>query len=95
MCEAHHWKTKHQRLLRRSEFGCECSITTLPLYKVWDAHVSMTEILPSYMNLLELLPGKGGTEKEKRCSYTVPALCPMTQRSGELQWRTAVQDCIS
>lgn len=50
----------------------------------WDVHVSVTQNLPFCTNTLELLNGKGGTERE---GNTVPALCPVAWCSEELQYR--------
>lgn len=57
-----------------------------PCKQSWDVHVSVTENLPFCKNMLELLNGKGGTEREVRCLYTVPAL---------VQWGIAIQNSIS
>lgn len=56
----------------------------------WYADVSMTENSLFCMNMWELLNGKGGIEREARCLYTVPALCPVAWCSEELQYRTLI-----
>lgn len=77
-----------ERFLCRYEFVCECSGTTLHLHTP-RVMLKFPWGKSSHMNLQELPPAKGGSEKKD-----VHILC-RTKMSCNLVWRgPAAQDCI-